>query len=117
MSEADEQRAVVEWCELKGVPVFHIPNGGYRHPAEAARLKAQGVKAGVPDLCIPVAAGGYHSLYIEMKDKKGGRIRPQQEEWIRLLRGRGMCAYVCNGADNAIALIEAYLSENKRLLA
>ena len=37
--------------------MFRIPNGGSRHPAEAARLKAQGVKAGVPDLCIPVARG------------------------------------------------------------
>lgn len=52
MSEADEQQAVVEWCDLKGVPIFHIPNGGFRHPAEAKHLKAQGVKAGVPDLCV-----------------------------------------------------------------
>ena len=57
MSEADEQRAVVEWCAWRRIPVFHIPGGGSRHPAEAARLKAQGVKAGVPDLCIPVARG------------------------------------------------------------
>lgn len=40
MSEADEQRAVIEWCAWKRVPVFHIPNGGSRHPAEAAHSKA-----------------------------------------------------------------------------
>ena len=36
MSEADEQRAVVEWCAWRRIPVFHFPNGGSRHPAEAA---------------------------------------------------------------------------------
>lgn len=112
MSEANEQQAVVEWCDLQGVPIFHIPNGGFRHPAEAAHLKAQGVKAGVPDLCIPVARGGYHSLYIEMKAAKGGKISQYQADWIRLLRKQGMCAYVCAGAKNAIALIEQYMEGN-----
>ena len=57
MSEADEQRAVVERCARRRIPVFHIPNGGSRHPAEAARMGAQGAKAGVPDSRIPVARG------------------------------------------------------------
>ena len=109
MSEADEQRDVVEWCALKHVPVYHIPNGGSRNKAEAARLKAQGVKAGVPDLCIPVARGGYHSLYIEMKHGKN-KPTEKQLEWIALLRKQGMAAYVCYGAGNAIACIERYMS-------
>ena len=57
MGEADEQRAVVERCARRRIPVFHIPNGGSRHPAEAARMGARGAKAGVPDLCIPAARG------------------------------------------------------------
>ena len=108
MSEADEQRAVVEWCAWRRIPVFHIPNGGSRHPAEAARLKAQGVKAGVPDLCIPVARGGFHSLYIEMKAPKG-RVSEKQREWLALLSEQGMRAIVCYGADSAIKAIEAYM--------
>ncbi len=108
MSEADEQRAVVEWCAWKRIPVFHIPNGGSRHKAEAARLKAQGVKAGVPDLCIPVARGGYHSLYVEMKAGKG-RVSQKQREWLELLSGQGMRAVVCYGADEAIKAIEEYM--------
>ena len=109
MSEAHEQIAVVNYCEYKGIPVFHIPNGGSRNKREAANLKRQGVKAGVPDLCIPVARGRYHSLYIEMKAQKGKPTK-KQVEWIHRLRGEGMCAYVCYGAKNAIALIEKYLS-------
>ena len=41
MSEHDEQVAVVEWCDLNGIPVFAIPNGGMRHKRTAARLKAE----------------------------------------------------------------------------
>ncbi len=108
MSEAEEQRAVVEWCDLRKVPVFHIPNGGFRNGREAANLKRQGVRAGVPDLCVPVARGGFHSLYIEMK-AAGGRVSEKQAEWLKLLRDQGMCAYVCYGAGNAVELIERYM--------
>lgn len=110
MSEASEQRAVVEYCDLKGIPVFHIPNGGYRNKAEAAHLKAQGVRPGVPDLCVPVARYGYHGLFIEMKAKKNGRVSAYQQRWLALLRENGYCAYVCNGADSAIKLLKQYMS-------
>lgn len=108
MSEAQEQSAVVEYCDLKGIPVFHVPNGGSRNKAEAANLKRQGVKPGVPDLCVPVARGPYHSLYIEMK-AEGGKPTEAQMRWVYLLREQGMCAYVCYGAGNAIALIDRYM--------
>lgn len=110
MSEALEQRAVVEYCELKKIPVFHIPNGGYRNKAEAAHLKAQGVRPGVPDLCVPVARYGYHGLYIEMKAKKNGRVSAYQQRWLALLRENGYCAYVCNGAGAAIRLLDQYMT-------
>ncbi len=109
MSEADEQRAVIEYCDLKHIPIFHIPNGGLRSKSEAARMKSEGVRAGVPDLCIPVARGSYHSLYIELK-AEGGKPTEKQVEWIHLLRAQGMCAYCCVGAGNAIALIERYMN-------
>lgn len=109
MSEAQEQSAVVEYCDVKGIPVYHIPNGGRRDKREAANLKRQGVKPGVPDLCVPVARGPYHSLYIEMK-AAGGKPTEAQVEWLCRLRGEGMCAYVCYGAENAIALIDRYMS-------
>ena len=57
MGEADEQRAVVERCARRRIPVFHIPGGGSRRPAGAAGPRARGAKAGVPDLCIPAARG------------------------------------------------------------
>ena len=42
------------------VLLYHIPNGGKRDAQTAISLKRQGVKAGVPDLHLPVARGGYH---------------------------------------------------------
>lgn len=108
MSEAQEQIAVIEYCDIKGICVYHVPNGGSRDKREAANLKRQGVKPGVPDLCVPVARGRYHSLYIEMKADRG-KPTEHQVEWLHRLRGEGMCAYVCYGARNAIALIDWYM--------
>ena len=107
MSEHDEQVAVVEYCALRGLPVYAIPNDGKRSPRAAAWMKAQGLSPGVPDLCIPVARGRYHSLYIEMK-AAGGKPTESQLEWIARLRSEGMCAYVCVGAESAIKLIGMY---------
>lgn len=108
MSEAQEQRAVVEWCDWQKVPIFHIPNGGSRNVAEAANLKRQGVKAGVPDLCVPLARGKYHGLYIEMK-AKNGRLSSKQVDWLVLLSENGYLAKVCYGAQEAISCIKYYL--------
>ena len=110
MSEAEEQITVVEYCDLKRIPVYHVPNEAKRSPQGGLYMRRLGLRAGVPDLCIPVARGKYHSLYIEMKTKKG-RVTERQADWIELLREQGMCAYVCHGADNAIALIDLYMAE------
>ena len=87
-----------------------LPNGGSRDRREAARLTAQGVKPGVPDLFIPRAAGRFHGLFIEMKREKGGKISQHQAEWIALLRREGYAAYACPGFDNARMVIEKYLA-------
>ena len=114
MSEHEEQVAVVEYCDLLSIPIFHIPNEAKRSPAVAARLKAEGLRPGIPDLCVPVAKGIFHSLYIEMKDEKG-RLTDAQIEWLVRLRKEGMCAYCCKGAANAIELISRYMDEDESL--
>ena len=109
MSEADEQIAVVEYCEYRRIPVYHVPNEAKRSPQAGLYMRRMGLRAGVPDLCIPVAKGKYHSLYIEMKAEKG-KITDHQRTWIELLRKQGMCAYVCYGAGDAISLIDLYMA-------
>lgn len=109
MGEYDEQCAVIDYCDLKGIPCAHIPNEGRRTAREGARQKRQGLRPGFPDIVIPVARGIYHSLYIELKADNGKPTR-EQLDWIQRLRAEGMCAYVCVGAGNAIALIDLYMA-------
>lgn len=114
-TEAAEQMLVFQWAEwmLGKWPelehLYHCPNGGSRNPVEAARLKAQGVKAGVPDLFLPVPRVGYHGLYIEMKRQKGGRVSDDQKDWIAFLTAQGYRTAVCKGAEEAIREITQYL--------
>ena len=116
MSEAQEQATVIEWAlynqnrypELK--LLHHIPNGGRRDARTGAMMKRQGVKAGVPDLHLPVSRGKYHSLYIEMKTDKG-RPTDTQKEWLDALNAEGNMAVICHSADEAIAVIKLYLKE------
>lgn len=114
-SEATEQERLISWAqwqhnrfpELK--LLFHIPNGGSRNALEAANLKRQGVKAGVPDLFLPVAKGTYHGLFIEMKWGKN-TVTDKQDEWLHDLTVQGYKAAVCYGADEAIEIITDYLT-------
>ena len=102
--EDTEQMGVIDWAnwntgrfpELK--LLFHVPNGGKRNAAEAARFKAMGVKAGVPDLCLPVPRGGYAGLYIEMKYGKN-KTTEKQEEWIHSLIEQGYLVKLCWGGQ------------------
>ena len=77
--------------------LYHAANGEYREHATGGRLKAMGVKPGVPDICLPVARGGYHGLYIELKrTKKGARLSVEQKEWLDRLNANGyraVCAF------------------------
>lgn len=113
--ESEEQAAIIEWANIMQhrVPelalLYHVPNGGSRNVIEAKRLKAQGVKPGVPDLVLPVARGKYHGLYIELKTLRG-RVSDAQKQWIDALRNQGYAAIVCRGADEAIAMIAKYLA-------
>ena len=116
-SEEQEQAAVIEWTIImdKQLPelrlLFHVPNGAERHPAVAAKLKKQGVKAGVPDLFLPVARGGWHGLFVEMKKRKGGRVSDAQKQWISDLEGEMYRCVVANGAEEACDAIFKYLTE------
>ena len=117
MTEWQEQRALIEWAALmeKRYPalrwLFHIPNGEKRDRITAAKLKAMGVRAGVPDLCLPVPRKGYHGLYIELK---AGTSRPSktQQGWIAFLAGEGYLVKICYGFQEAASALLDYLRED-----
>jgi len=112
--EEAEQIALFQWAAMmeskyQELRLLHaIPNGGHRHKATAARLKAAGVKAGVPDICLPVARGDWHGLYIELKVGKN-KPTEAQRRWKDDLIRYGYLALVCYGWEEARKAIERYL--------
>jgi len=106
-SEDAEQEAVVEYCDLLHIPIVHIPNEGKRSLSYAARMKRMGLRSGFPDLLVPLARGGYHGLFIEMKYGKN-KTTKEQKEWLERLSAEGYACAVCYNAAEAIKTIESY---------
>lgn len=90
--------------------LYAIPNGGWRNVKTAAKLKAEGVRPGVPDLHLPVARGTWIGLWIELKRTKGGAVRATQQEWHDSLMMEGHLVRVCKGADEAWKTLLWYLA-------
>lgn len=113
--EGLEQAALIKELELRlpavAALIYHVPNGGHRHKLVAINLKGQGVKAGVPDLVLPMARGGYFGLYIEFKatPPNDAAVSASQHAWIRRLNDQGYMAIVCRGHFDAMEQMRAYL--------
>jgi hypothetical protein len=135
--EAEEQEAFFKY--IRGLMTEHpwlvvahaIPNGGarpartvmrggrkVRYSVEGQKLQRQGVRDGIPDVCIPAPRGKYHGLYIEFKrrpyrDTKGRlrkeSIRPEQIAYIRWLIALGYLARSAYGSDDAIETLDWYI--------
>ena len=113
--EGEEQARLFSWAAMHTwehpelALLFHIPNGGKRGKAEAARFQAEGVKPGVPDLFLPVPRSGFHGLFIELKRQAGGRASKEQNVWIKTLVDQGYRAFVAKGWEEAAREILLYL--------
>ena len=110
-TEHQEQSIVIKYCGLKKIPIFHIPNGSYKSVTARTKSKQEGLKAGVPDLMLPIPNKKYHGLFIEMKRIKNSKVSVQQKEWIDLLNKQGYKAVVCYGNNEAIKEIENYIKD------
>ena len=110
MTEKDEQIVLFDWAQYRTdlQLMFHIPNEGRRTVQHTQSLIRQGMKPGVPDICLPVARGKYHGLYIELKTKTG-RQSPEQKQWQQDLLEEGYCAVVCKGFEAARDTIDWYM--------
>lgn len=118
--ERSEQIALFTWAgvmrsrypELEAM--YAIPNGGKRHYLEAQNLKRSGVKAGIPDICLPVARHGYFALYLEMKSEKG-TLTESQGVMIERLQECGNKIVICRNCEEAIDFIVWYLERAPRI--
>ena len=107
--EETEQRVLAQWLDMHKINWFHPPNGGHRNVVVAKKLKAQGVKRGVPDVMIvdrPPANPKNVGVAIELKRRKGGSLTKEQKRWLRILSEKGWAVAVCRGADEAIKFLE-----------
>lgn len=89
--------------------LYHIPNEGKRSRAGGARMVAEGLKKGVPDICLPVARGESHGLYIELKRERSGKPTPDQLAWMEALMAQGYAVSLCHGWLAASQVILDYL--------
>ena len=119
-TEAVEQTRLLQWARMSSgahpelAMLYHIPNEGKRSAALGARMRDAGLKSGVPDLCLPVARGGKHGLYIELKRMRGGKVSEAQAGWIDALNAQGYAAMVCRGWEEAAEEIRRYLQGERR---
>ena len=116
-TERQEQIGLIRWARIRAIKepalnmLISVPNGGFAlDPVVGARLKAEGLAKGFPDLLLLYPSGQYHALAIEMKaQRKGAALRPEQRQWIERLQAAGYAVCVCFGASEAIKTIERYL--------
>lgn len=57
-----------------------VPNGGARDIRTAAKLKAEGVTPGIPDVMWPHPRGPFNGLAIEFKSWDHGRLSDDQKK-------------------------------------
>ena len=86
-------------CSLSGVKLSM---------GQAMKVKRSGGIRGVPDVFLPIPIGQRHGLYIEMKTK-GGKVSPEQNEFLEYAMESDYISAVCFSAKEAIELIEKYL--------
>ena len=116
MTEHDLQASIIAECDWRANQdprwsrIFAVPNGGKRNKATAGKLKAEGVRPGVPDLLLLYPSRGYHGLALELKIGMN-KLSEAQRDWQLWLREHNYCVETIRDyAQDAINLIEWYLS-------
>lgn len=114
-SESEEQQKLFQWAEIaakmlhyEGLELmFHVPNEGRRSKYTGGKMRSEGLKKGVADICLPVPRGTFHGLFFEMKSDKG-KLTKEQTNFLRGVKAQGYATWVCYSAEEAIQLIENY---------
>lgn len=116
--EHDEQAALVRWASLhewhepRLTMLFAIPNGGPRAKSAGAKLRAEGVRPGAPDLMLAAPGVDAPALFIELKRVRGGSLSDDQRMTLAKLRRYGYRAEMCRGWVAAANVICEYLGRD-----
>jgi hypothetical protein len=117
--ESKIQQSLIQWCrwqktKFPELQLIHaVPNGGFRHPKEAARLIREGVLAGIPDLFLPVARQSYYGLYLETKAPQG-KLSPAQIKMHTLLKAQNYAVLTFYSLDQGVQILTSYLTFEAR---
>lgn len=110
--ESQLQQWCVKWFRYQ-FPVhiiFAIPNGGKRNAREAAKMKCEGVLAGVADLFIAQPVKNCSGLFIEMKVKTGTQTE-SQKKFEADIKSKGFEYTICKDFDDFKKKVENYLQK------
>lgn len=111
------QVCCVHWFRIQypeyATLLFAVPNGGARNAITGARLKDEGVTAGVADLILllPHREHGvdvWHGLAIEMKTPTG-RQSPEQRAWQAAIEAQGYKYAIARDVLEFVKIIQDYL--------
>ena len=113
--ESTLQKTCVAWFRAQypdhALMLFAVPNGGGRSRIEGAVMKGEGVTAGVADLLLLEARGGWGSLCIEMKTRdKSSKQRPSQKAWQEAAERAGNRYVVVRSFEAFRALVSEYMA-------
>jgi len=139
--EYHEQCTFLNWCcAMKNEPmlphlhtILAIPNGSNlakdkgskKSMSQGNKLKKEGMRAGAPDMLLPVPRNGYGALFLELKrpeirhpitgkvTSKKGVTSKEQKAFHELLRAAGNKVVVCFGKDEAVAAVLEYYNVNQ----
>jgi hypothetical protein len=102
-TEHQEQRTLCAWLAVRSIGYFALPNAAKRSVRLAARMKAEGMMAGAPDLVLLPAPpkAPLARVAIELKRQKGGKVSPQQTAFHERMRDAGWIVLVAFGAGDA----------------
>lgn len=120
MSETTDQMALFEFVARfqDRIPdlawLFHPANGEKRDKATAGKLKSMGVRAGVPDVWLPVTRYDparnvvRNGVVIELKCG-ANKETPEQRAWLGFLQRQGWEAHICYEWTHAARILVTYL--------
>jgi hypothetical protein len=103
MTESQIQIQIVKEIRRRGILPIHCPNEGYRTPSEAARLRAMGVSAGVPDLLLMTVP----PIAMEIKTPRG-KLTDRQVQWLEALESKGWRCFVVRSLEDAIRVLDKF---------
>lgn len=119
-TEHSQQVALFSWAanNVGKYPVleflFAVPNGFYGSAEQKGKMKAEGLRSGVPDIMLLHPIAPYFGCIIELKiesvkKNKNGGCSDNQISWITQLLAAGYYVSVCYGWEEARNMLIAYL--------